>query len=148
MLPLCDILVPWLSLKMLHKSTAQCKKGVEQKQCQLVEKEARAVTSRPFSTYMHPLDMVPSFKYLGRVLLAEDDDCTAVIRNLMKVRIIWRRMSRIMIRKGGRPQVPVFFFKDVAQLVLLFGAETWVVTPRMGWFLGSFQDQVTWRLVG
>ena len=106
------------------------------------------MTSRSFSTYMHPLDMVPSFKYLGRVLLAEYYDCTAVIRNLMKLRMIWRRMSRIMIRERERLQVTVFFFKAVAQLVLLFGAETWVVTPRMGWFLGSFQDQVTWRLVG
>ena len=31
---------------------------------------------------------------------------------------------------------------------MLFSVETWVVTPRMGWYLGEFQDQVARRLVG
>ena len=30
-----------------------------------------------------------------------------------------------------------FFFKSVVQLVLLFGAENWVVTPRIGQALGG-----------
>ena len=38
-------------------------------------------------------------------------------------------MLRILIREGERPQVSGFFFKSVFQSVLLFGAETWVVTP-------------------
>ena len=35
------------------------------------------------------------------------------------------------------PWLSVFFFKSVVQAVLLFGAETWVVTPRMVRFLGG-----------
>ena len=31
---------------------------------------------------------------------------------------------------------------------MLFDAETSVVTPHMGWFLGGFQDQVAPRLTG
>ena len=30
------------------------------------------------------------------------------------------------------------FYKTVSQAVLLFGAETWVITPRMGRDLDSF----------
>ena len=30
--------------------------------------------------------------------------------------------------------------------MLLFGAETWVVTPRVGRVLGDFQDQLARRL--
>ena len=41
-----------------------------------------------------------------------------------------------------------FFFKAFVQLVLLFGADTWVVTPHMGWVLGGFQYQVARRLRG
>ena len=92
--------------------------------------------------------MVPSFKYLGRMLLAEDDDCLAVIRNLKKSRAVWRKMMRILSREGVRPWVSVFLFKAALQLVFLFGTETWVVTPCMGRFLGGFQDQVAWRLTG
>ena len=39
-------------------------------------------------------------------------------------------------------------FKSVVQSVLLFGAETWVVTPCMVRVLGGLQYQVTWRLTG
>ena len=42
----------------------------------------------------------------------------------------------------------VFFFKAVVQEVLLFGAGTRVVTPRMGRVLGGFQYQVEQPLIG
>ena len=82
--------------------------------------------------------MVKSFKYLGRLLLAADYDWLAVVQNLVKEHMVWQIMLRIMSREGERPQVSGFFFKSVVRLVLLFGAETWVVTPRMGWNLGGF----------
>ena len=96
----------------------------------------REVTDRAFSSYGRPLEIVTSFKYLGRVILAADD-MTAVVKNLSRARKVWSRMSRILSREGAAPRVPGFFFKAVAQLVLLFGAEIWVVTPRMGKALGG-----------
>ena len=41
--------------------------------------EARALTSKAFSAYGRPLEMVSYFKYLGRVQSAADDDWTVVI---------------------------------------------------------------------
>ena len=49
---------------------------------------------------------------------------------------------RIIIREGAAPQVSGLFFKAVIQVVLLFEAETWVVTPRMGKSLGGGSDPV------
>ena len=40
------------------------------------------------------------------------------------------------------------FLKSVAQAVLLFGAEMWVLTPRMEQALDSFQHRVARRLTG
>ena len=40
------------------------------------------------------------------------------------------------------------FFKAVTQTVLLFGAETWVLTPRMERALSSFQHRVAQRITG
>ena len=40
------------------------------------------------------------------------------------------------------------FFKDAVQLVLLFGAEMWVVTPCMVRVLGGFQYRVARRMMG
>ena len=73
--------------------------------------------------------MVTSFKYLGRVISAADDDCTVVVRNLAQAQVLWQRLMKILSREGAAPRVSGFFFKAMVQLVLLFGAETWVVTP-------------------
>ena len=57
-------------------------------------------------------------------------------------------MPRILSREGATPRVSGLFFKAVIQVVLLLGAETWVVTPRMGTALGVFQTQVMRWLTG
>ena len=79
-------------------------------------------TSRAFRAYGRTLKMVSYFKYLGKVLSEADDYWMAVIRNLTKARVVWRRMTKILRREGARPQVSGFFFKSVVQSVLLFGA--------------------------
>ena len=82
--------------------------------------------------------MVNSFKYLGKVISAADDDCPELAENLYRARKVWKRMSRILSRDGAVPRVSGFFFKDVVQAVLLLGLETWVVTPNTGKSLGGF----------
>ena len=64
------------------------------------------------------------FKYLVRVSSAADDDWPAVIRNLTKVRAVWRIMTRILSSKGARPRVSGFSFKRIVHSVLLFDVET------------------------
>ena len=56
---------------------------------------------RALTTYGSPLSKVTSFKYLGRVLSAEDDNWTAVVRNLKCARQKWARLTRILIREGA-----------------------------------------------
>ena len=63
------------------------------------------MTSRAFITYGRPLKMVTSFKYLGRVISAADDDWPEVVQNLLKARMEWHRMSRILIMEGEILQV-------------------------------------------
>ena len=121
--PLCDMLVPWRLLNRI-RHRAKCKKGAEQKRRRLVAEEERVVTSRAFSTYGISLDMVTSFQYLGRVILAVDDDCPVDVRKLSRAGAVWKRMTRIISREGADPHVSGFFLKAVVQAVLLFGAET------------------------
>ena len=68
-----------------------------------------------------------SFKYLWRVLTAGDDDWFAVAGNLGKARRSWGRLYRVLGREGADLKVSGTFYKAVAQAVLLFGAETWVL---------------------
>ena len=71
------------------------------------------------------------------MISAADDDWTEVIRNLSRVRAVWKRITIILSREGEEPRVSGFFFKAVVQAVLLFGSKTWAVTPRMGSPLGG-----------
>ena len=142
------MLVPHQSLNVSHNGTAHCKKGAEQKQRRLASEEEREVTLRSLSVYGLPLNVVTSFKYLERVISMLDDDWMTVIRNILKARTVWWIMSKILSREGVRPRVSVFFFKSIIQLVLLFDADSWVVTPHMVWDLRGFQDYMTRRLTG
>ena len=51
-------------------------------------------------------------------------------------------MSRILSQEGANPEVSQHFFKAVVQAVLMFGAETWFLTPRMERDLSIFQHRV------
>ena len=86
--PLCDMLMPWRSLNGMHRCKEQCKRVVERKRRSLAAKEGREVTSRAFSAYGRPLEMVASLRYLGQVILAADDEWLAVVRNLSRERVV------------------------------------------------------------
>ena len=64
-------------------------------------------------------------------MTAGDEDFIAVLGNLGMARKGWGRLSRVMGREGADLKVSEDFYKAVAQAVLLFGSETWVLTYRM-----------------
>ena len=142
------MLVPWRSLNGRHKSTEMCRSGAERKRRRLEETEVRECTEMAFEVYGEQLQTVPSFKYLGRILTEGDDDWPAVVGNLGKARKSWGRMQRILSREGANKRVSGNFFKAVVLQVLLFGAETWVVSPRMERALNSFIHGAARRITG
>ena len=79
--------------------------------------------------YGKPLETVLTLKYLGQVMTAGDDNWPEVTGNLVKERKSWGRLTRILSREGADNMVSGNFFKAVVQAMLLFGAETWVLTP-------------------
>ena len=58
-----------------------------------------------FDIYGKQLQTVTSFKYLGRILTAVDDDCPEVAENLGKARKIWGRLKWILGREGADKRV-------------------------------------------
>ena len=60
----------------------------------------------------------------------------------------WGGLGRILGREGADPKVSRSFYISVTQQVLLFGAESWVLTKRMESALDAFQGRVAWRLAG
>ena len=91
--------------------------------------------------------MLTSFKYLGRVISAAENYWPEIVTNLDKVSGATVADADSQKVGGGAAGIRILF-KVVVQSVLIFGAETWVVTPHMGRVLGGFQDQVARRLKG
>ena len=71
------------------------------------------------------------FKYLGRLLDWSENKLPAVLCNIKKARQAWGRHRKLLSREGAEPEVLEKFLRAVVQAVLLFGAETWVLTEPM-----------------
>ena len=87
-----------------------CRSGAEMKRRRLAETEIQEITEIAFEVYGKQLNTVPSFKYLGRILTAGDDDWPAVAGNLGKARKSWGRLKRILRREGAGKRVSGGFF--------------------------------------
>ena len=111
--------------------------GAEWKRRKLAADEEREVADRDFRAYGLPLDMVTSFKYLGQVIMVEGKEWTEVVNKFSRARKVWSRMSLILSREGVAPRVSILFFTAVVQALLIFTAETYVVTPLIGKAMGG-----------
>ena len=59
---------------------------MERNWCCLLEEKAPAGTERLLNAYEVPVSQVTSFKYLGRVLMTEDNYWLSVVCNLRRAR--------------------------------------------------------------
>ena len=57
-----------------HTTTTQCSKGVERKSYRLAAEYSREKLAMDFQAYVSPLETVTSFKYLGQIMTALDDN--------------------------------------------------------------------------
>ena len=71
------------------------------------------------------------FKYLGRPRDQTDGDWPAIRQNIMHTRTIWGRLGNLSRHKGADQRVTEMFYRVVAQTVLIFGLETWVILAVM-----------------
>ena len=69
-----------------------------------------------------------------------------MVGNLGKARNSWGLLSQILSQEGADPKALGNFYRAVVQAVLMFGAETWVLTPGMDLALDSFQHRVMRRI--
>ena len=108
----------------------------------------RVTSEKAFHAYGTQMRAVTEFKYLGRVLPNMDDDWLAVVGNIRKARANWGRLARILGQEGADPKVSRSFYTAVTQQVILFGAESWVLTKKIESALDAFQGRVARRLKG
>ena len=88
------------------------------------------------------------FRYLGRTFLSSENDWPVVEQILWRDQVNWGRLARIWGREGVDRITVGRFYVEVVQAVLLFGSETWLLTPRLEKSLEGFHHGVVWRMAG
>ena len=101
-----------------------------------------------FQAHGRPLEAATSFKYMGRLLTASDNNWSSVVKNLRKTRMKWAMFSRILGQEGANVWKSVTVYKAVVNEILLFGSETWMMTPRIRWTLRGFHHRVERCIAG
>ena len=105
--PKCNIFFSRRVLNESHQDMAMCASRVERRMKRLREEELWVSTSVAFESYVRPLEIVTTFKYLGMALMASDKNWMDVVTNLRKARRQWARISRILGREGTYSRTPV-----------------------------------------
>jgi hypothetical protein len=101
-----------------------------------------------FTVYGGPIQIVTEFKYLGQVVEKQDDDWPAMNWNIRRAQSAWGRLRRILSREGAKPKTMATIYKAVVQAVLLYGAESWVLSLAMEKKLDSFHHCCAWYITG
>jgi hypothetical protein len=79
--------------------------------------------------YGEDLERVEVFKYLGRLLAYNNNDSQATRSNLKKARKNWAQVSHVLRAENAAPKVCGVYYKATVHAVLLFGSETWKLSP-------------------
>ena len=145
---LCGMQVSPLSRFTSHRESGYCLRMAAMRRQRETIAAARRSREIVFQIDGVDLETVPSFKYLGRLLTSTDDDWPAVAANLRKARQRWAMVSRILRKDNMDPGVAGWFYKALAQSVLLYGSETWVLTKAMITALEGFHHRVARSISG
>ena len=134
------------SFATTHYSSTLCRDGIALKRQREAATEAVEALGVTFTAYGDELERVEVFKYLGRLMAMDDNDRQAVRSNMRKARKVWARLSRLLRMDNATPRVCGMFYKATIQAVLLFGSETWNLTPTALKQLEGFHVKAAWRM--
>ena len=103
---------------------------------------------RVFLAYGTPLTGVSLLRYLIQTLSSTDNDFLAVEWKLRRAQGKWGRLEKILGRKGVDKRTMGRLYVAVVQVVLLFGSEMLVLTPRLEKALEGFHHWEARNIVG
>jgi hypothetical protein len=79
--------------------------------------------------------------------MAQDNDNVQAIRaQLQKARATWAQVGKVLRGENTPPTVTAKFYLAVVQAILLYGSETWVISPQAMARLEGFDIRAAWRM--
>lgn len=131
-----------------HEQTMLCRQGTARRKQHMAAERAAQAMGETFTAYGIELEQVEVFKYLGRLVSYDDNDARAVRHNLRKAMRSWARLSRVLRAENASPRVNGLFYKATIQAILLFGSETWNLSPSAMKCLEGFHVRAARRMTG
>ena len=147
-LPRCPLCGYFTNNLDRHQKTEACQKGqARRKNEEQQEKQARLDQVKIFVNGKE-IERVREFKYLGRILCEDDDDTKCVESQITKARARWWRIAKILKNEGASAKIMSRFYVATVQAILLYGAESWVLTNRLIQKLNSFHLRAVRHMTG
>ena len=94
------------------------------------------------------MSCVRQSKYLGRIVSYDNNHTPAIRRNIKKTRRQWGQFRKVLERDSVPPRVAGMFYQAVMASALLYGSESWVVSPSALRGLEGFHVEAARRLAG
>ncbi len=131
-----------------NQRTWLCREGWERKKQHEAAEAARIALARMFTAYGEDLERAEVFEYLGQLLTYDNNDFQAMQLNLKKAHKSWARVSCVLRVENASPKISGIFYIATVQAVLLFGSETWKLSPSSLKSLEGFHLRAACRMVG
>jgi hypothetical protein len=141
----CGLQLDQKALNTTHTGSAHCRELQKKATRRKLQQNVYKALLTEITAMGIPLEKVSCFRYLGRVISDENTDWPAIIKNIKKA------PGSGDISPGHsskQPHIVGMFYKAIVQSVLLFGSETWVITPDMLLTLEGFHNTVARRISG
>jgi len=127
-----------------HINTEECRVGTARRHQRDMAVRSALALRQQFTAHGDVLECVEVFRYLGCLLSQDDDDIQAMRSQLCKAHGTWARIGQVLRRENAPPRVSTKFYKAIKQSVLLYGSETWVLSPAAMARLEGFHIRVAY----
>lgn len=137
-LPKCELCGMRTKNVEKHKKSPTCLKARKRRGNEIRQDLQAEAEKVEFRVNGKKLKRVKEFRYLGRILTENDNDTRCITDNLSKARLRWGQIAKLLKREGAGAKCMGKFYLAVVQSVLLYGAESWVISNRDMLRLRSF----------
>jgi hypothetical protein len=127
-----------------HCHTELCQQGWERKQQHTAAVHSQEALGCSFTEYGEELERIDVIKYLGRLIVYDDADTQAMRSNLWKARGCWAWILHVLRAENATTRTSGMIYKATVQTVLLYGSETWSLSPTSVKQLEGFHIQAAW----
>ncbi len=112
-----------------HQRTQLCQDGWDRNMQHETAETARIALAQLLMAYGDELERVEVLKYLRWLLAYDNNNTHAMWTNLAKARKSWEQISCFLRAENALPKVCGMFYTTTIQAVLLFGSESWKLSP-------------------